>query len=178
MKKIEGVQILRYPHDFENCKFDTAFGYLVLAEYKLYEYHIKAKIKHFVENSEYTQSNYYIDDIESMSKRNDTYIYILKYGDKFCGYIIFKKDGIPGRNIYISQLYINTEARKMGFAKLLLDKVEKVTKKVKYNKIYLDVAKVNKEAIKLYESFGYLIDKHYESEVSWSHTYEKIIGEK
>ena len=175
---MEGIEILKYPQEFKNTKLDTAFGYLVLAEYKLYEYHIKAKIKHFVEHLEYTQSNFYIDDIEDMSKRNDTYIYILKLRDKFCGYILFRKDSINKDSIYINQLYINTEARRMGFAKLLLHKVEKVAKKIKRNKIYLDVAKVNKEAINLYELCDYKKSVYQLSDDDWSYEYEKELGGK
>ena len=171
---MEEIEILRYPQEFKSNKLDTAtaFGYLVLAEYKFYEYHIKANIKHYVEHLEYNQSNFYIEDINYMSKRNDTYIYILKYRDKFCGYIIFKKDGIDSDTVYISQLYINIEARRMGFAKLLLCKVEEVAKKIKRNIVYLDVAKVNKEAITLYEFCDYK-KSSYQLSGDWSYEYKK-----
>lgn len=171
---MEEIEILRYPQEFKSTELDTvtAFGYLVLAEYKFYEYHIKANIKHYAEHLEYTQSNFYIEDIEYMSKRNDTYIYVLKLRDKFCGYVLFKKDGIDENTVYISQLYMNTESRRMGFAKLLLYKVEEDTKNIKRNKIYLDVAKVNEEAINLYEFCGY---KRSSQQLSgdWSYEYKK-----
>lgn len=47
---MEGIEILRYPQEFKSTELDTAtaFAHLVLAEYKLYEYHIKANIEHYV----------------------------------------------------------------------------------------------------------------------------------
>ena len=172
---MEGVKILRYPEEFKNTELYETFSYLVLAEYKFYEYYIEANIKHYVEHLEYTQSNFYIEDIKYMSNRNDIYIYVLKLRDKFCGYIIFKKDGIDSDTVYINQLYINAEARRIGLAKLLLYKVEEVAKKIKRNIVYLDVAKVNKEAINLYEFCSYKRSSHQLS-ADWSYEYKKELG--
>ena len=168
------IDIFRYPNESDDI-LDVVFGYLVLAEYKLYEWHTNANIKHFVEHLEYKQTSFFIDDIKYLSSRDDTYIYILKYNDKFCAYIIFKKDGIDKNSIYISQLYVNIEAR-MGFAKLLLTKVEEVAEEVKRNKIYLDVAKSNKDAIALYEFADYIRNPESFNKDDWSYEYRKELG--
>lgn len=170
------IDILKYPDDF-NGVLDTAYAYLVLAEYKLYEWHINARIEEYVSHLEYSQTGFFIDDMKFMCEDKDNYIYLLKFQNRFNGYVIFNKSKFTKNSIYISQLYVNSEARNMGFSKLLLAKVEEIARELKFNKIVLDVARINPIAIRSYESMGYMRDPN-QIQRDWAYSYTKELGGK
>lgn len=173
---MEEIDILKYPDDF-NGVLDTAYAYLVLAEYKLYEWHINARIEEYVSHLEYSQTGFFIDDMKYTVSKKENYIYILKFRDRFNGYVIFNKTNFSESTIYIGQLFVNSEARNMGFSKLLLNKVEEVAKEMRIKKITLDVAKVNPIAIRSYESMGYIRDPN-QIPIDWAYSYTKELGGK
>ena len=112
-----------------------------------------------------------------MCEDKDNHIYLLKFQNRFNGYVIFNKSKFTKNSIYISQLYVNSEARNMGFSKLLLSKVEEISRELKFNKIILDVARINPIAIKSYESMGYMRDPN-QIPRDWAYSYTKELGGK
>jgi len=60
---------------------------------------------------------------------------------------------------YLRNIALHSEFRGLGFATKLLGVVEEESRKTRGNRIVLDVGTDNKAAIKLYERFGYGIEK-------------------
>ncbi|MCG8305898.1 MAG: GNAT family N-acetyltransferase [Cytophagales bacterium] len=55
----------------------------------------------------------------------------------------------------LRKMYLLREHRGKGLGKILMDKIIKIAKEKKYRKIELETASVLKEAIKLYEKYGF-----------------------
>lgn len=89
--------------------------------------------------------------------RSDEYLvaYLFDLDGQTAGYALLSKSFSPevgGKILWIEQLYINESFRRKGIAKEFLRFIEK---EHPASRIRLEVEKDNKNAIKLYESYGY-----------------------
>lgn len=62
---------------------------------------------------------------------------------------------INAETIELRKMYFAKEIRGKGFGKMMLERMIEKAKKLKYKKIYLETASVLKEAVGLYEKFGF-----------------------
>jgi len=72
--------------------------------------------------------------------------------DEIIGYLWLMKER---KLLFIADIYIRKKYRHLGYGRALLEKVEKIAKKLKYKKIGLNVATHNKIAQSLYTQSGF-----------------------
>jgi putative acetyltransferase len=68
---------------------------------------------------------------------------------------------IENGNCEMKRLYVKPKYRGLGIGKILVEKILKFAKKRKYHLMKLDTLVTLKEAIALYESFGFIATKPY-----------------
>ncbi len=64
--------------------------------------------------------------------------------------------------LVLNDLYVSDEARKLGFARALMNKAKDYAVKNKFKRLSLSTAKDNSMAKSLYESLGYVVDSTYD----------------
>ena len=110
----------------------------------------------FLENYTYDQAYAKIGDfIEHIA--NDSAIgYGAFDGDSICGYIwAYPHQFREERRMYVNEVHIAEGYRKRGIGKTLLEKVEKKTKEMGINALYIHSEAENRDAIRLYKLLGY-----------------------
>ncbi|OGE37596.1 hypothetical protein A3F00_05005 [Candidatus Daviesbacteria bacterium RIFCSPHIGHO2_12_FULL_37_11] len=118
------------------------------------------KIKSLKEKSEklkeFEKIQWRLADIEHYGRETwkaKTYIFIAEEKDKRLGFIKFD---IAAGVCHIEALLVSKAKRRIGVGKTLIEKAEKISRKLKVHKIYLYTGK-KWDSTKFYESFGYEI---------------------
>ncbi|KZL92314.1 GNAT family N-acetyltransferase [Clostridium magnum] len=93
------------------------------------------------------------EGIERFLKRNPTTNYIAKVENKIVGVILCGQDGRRG---YIYHTAVNTDYRKKGIGKALVDAVLNALKKEKINKVALVAFASNDLGNKFWKSLGFV----------------------
>lgn len=68
---------------------------------------------------------------------------------------LFPSDGLPEGMAELVKMYLIPEARGIGLGKLLIEKVLLFAKESGYKKIYIETMPELKQAMKVYEKFGF-----------------------
>ncbi len=107
------------------------------------------------------QIDYMVEKFQSYSAMirqiiEQNYSYYSVYDDeKLCGYIGVKPESDD--RFFLSKLYLHSEKRGRGIARLMLEKVFDEAKKCGKKKVYLTVNKHNDHAIAVYKKTGFII---------------------
>ena len=98
--------------------------------------------------------NYSVSDIDSIDAKNGTgKVFVLDRNDFVIGFIILKP--ITVDCIELKRLYLTSSERGQGLGAHLLDYAMHFAKKNKYRSIRLETTSKFKEAVSLYEKFGF-----------------------
>ena len=131
---------------------------------KEYKTFIKKSIKRFAK--EQIKRGYWLEDealkeVKAQYKRNlgkglkeskfDFYI-VRNKADNKVGYLWLMKQE---KMLFIAEIYMRKKYRRQGYGEATLERVEKIAKKLKYEKIGLDVSTHNEIAQSLYTQSGF-----------------------
>jgi GNAT superfamily N-acetyltransferase len=99
---------------------------------------------------------------------NAGYQYFIIKDDKPCGFASIRVDD----KVFLSKIYVLKDYRKKGLLRAFIDKLKD------YNKpIYLTVNKYNKDAIKAYESLGFVIKDSIVTDIGQSYVMDDYVME-
>jgi ribosomal protein S18 acetylase RimI-like enzyme len=89
------------------------------------------------------------------------YFFVAQINDKIVGYVFgfIEKDAYGSRG-YIEDIFVTKDAQGKGIASMLKDKFLEILKKKKVKYCRIDVNPENKKAIKVYQRWGFKIDKY------------------
>ncbi|MFM9911597.1 MAG: GNAT family N-acetyltransferase [Chitinophagaceae bacterium] len=76
-------------------------------------------------------------------------------GEVLGGAGLFRSDGLPEGMVELVKMYLLPKARGIGLGKLLIEKVILFAKESSYKKIYIETMPELKQAMKVYEKFGF-----------------------
>lgn len=68
---------------------------------------------------------------------------------------LYPSPGLPGDTAELVKMYLVPEARGIGLGKLLIEKVLSFARENNYKKIYIETMPELKQAMKVYEKFGF-----------------------
>jgi putative acetyltransferase len=92
---------------------------------------------------------------ELFRKPRSTYFVALQNGQIMGGAGIYPSDGLPGDTCELVKMYLVPEARGKGLGKLLIEKSLGYAAEAGYKKVYLETMPELKQAVKVYEKFGF-----------------------
>jgi putative acetyltransferase len=92
---------------------------------------------------------------ELFRKPRSTYFVALQNGQIMGGAGIYPSDGLPGDTCELVKMYLVPEARGKGLGKLLIEKSLQFAAEAGYKKVYLETMPELKQAVKVYEKFGF-----------------------
>lgn len=81
--------------------------------------------------------------------------YLIKHQDQTVGYLALAPDPM-NRRLQLSKFYINASQRGQGIGKTVLELIKKMAGEQGYETLWLTVNKFNADAIKAYESMGFI----------------------
>ena len=76
-------------------------------------------------------------------------------GELIGGAGIYPSDGLPGGTCELVKMYLLPKARGLGLGKTLINKVLAFAKEVGYKNVYIETMPELKQAMKVYEKFGF-----------------------
>lgn len=95
-------------------------------------------------------------DVNEQFSKNKFFIIVAVFNDKIVGAVRYKF--VENRGLYFYKLAVLKTHRNKGIGALLIDEIENIAKKKKYNKILLDCAR-EKKLHDYYKKFGFQIDE-------------------
>jgi diamine N-acetyltransferase len=81
--------------------------------------------------------------------------YLIEHQDQTVGYLALAPDPL-NRRLQLSKLYIDASQRGQGIGKTALGQIKKMAEEQGYETLWLTVNKYNADAIKAYESMGFI----------------------
>lgn len=123
---------------------------------------VKSTLKEFGANKPGTV--YYDETTDHLSQvfqhPGSTY-FIAEYNNEIIGGGgIFPSPGLPNDTCELVKMYLLKSARGLGLGKLLIEKCIAFAKETGYNKIYIETMPELKQALKVYEKFGWNYINH------------------
>ncbi len=114
----------------------------------------------YKEGSVVTEYNEDLDELKESFRKKDFFFLVAVWSggcaEKILGSLRYKI--LDSGDVYLFKLAVLKTARNMGIAAELMKKIEKVAKRKKAKKIFLDCMQ-EKLIYKYYESLGYKVDK-------------------
>ncbi len=96
------------------------------------------------------------DTLFELFQRNGAGYFVGEIDDKIVGGAgIFPSDGLPAGVCELVKMYLLPEARGVGLGKTLIEKSLEFAKENKYDQVYLESMPELKNALKVYEKFGF-----------------------
>lgn len=92
---------------------------------------------------------------ELFQKRGAVYFVAEVNNEIIGGGGIYPTDGLPGDTCELVKMYLLPKARGIGLGRLLIEKCIEQAKEKGYKKIYLESMPELKQALKVYEKFGF-----------------------
>ncbi len=92
---------------------------------------------------------------ELFQTKGSIYFVAQRNGEVLGGAGLFPSDGLPAGIAELVKMYLIPEARGIGLGKLLIEKVLLFAKESSYKKIYIETMPELKQAMKVYEKFGF-----------------------
>lgn len=139
-------------NELSKYKHNAVLGYIYLAEYMLFKYHIDNGISEEDHNDYMNNIGIFITDTMSYYNRNKVRCIVYTDNHDSCrGFIAYRNDS-KTKGIYIVSLYVDKEYRHNHIASKLLNAVIKETNKNTYMSLIADFNEASKH---LFESFGF-----------------------
>ncbi|HEU0063556.1 MAG TPA: GNAT family N-acetyltransferase [Flavisolibacter sp.] len=96
------------------------------------------------------------DDLYNLFKRPGSIYFVAEYNNTLIGGAgIFPSDGLPKDTCELVKMYLKPEARGIGLGKLLIQKCIDFAVETGYKNIYIETMPELKQALKVYEKFGF-----------------------
>lgn len=95
------------------------------------------------------------NNLIEMINNKDEYIIVYEDNDIIKGFLAYQIRDKRYKSIWIDELYVSDNSRKLGIGKLLMNEVTKISIQEKCNSIELNCWCFNENAIKFYEKLGY-----------------------
>lgn len=96
------------------------------------------------------------DNLATMfQKAGSVYFVALSNGQIIGGAGIYPSDGLPGGVCELVKMYLSPHARDMGLGRRLIDECIAAARQKGYQKMYLETMPELKQAVKVYEKFGF-----------------------
>ena len=92
------------------------------------------------------------EELEKMLKRNPNLFLIGKRNDKVIAVVM---GGFDGRRGYVHHLAIDSNYRKKGYGRMMMDKIHNIFLQMGVHKVHLFIEKTNIEVVSFYESMGW-----------------------
>ena len=92
------------------------------------------------------------EELEKMLKRNPNLFLIGKRNDKVIAVVM---GGFDGRRGYVHHLAIDSDYRKKGYGRMMMDKIHNIFLQMGVHKVHLFIEKTNIEVVSFYESMGW-----------------------
>ena len=92
------------------------------------------------------------EELEKMLKRNPNLFLIGKRNDKIIAVVM---GGFDGRRGYVHHLAIDSDYRKKGYGRMMMDKIHNIFLQMGVHKVHLFIEKTNIEVVSFYESMGW-----------------------
>jgi dihydrofolate reductase len=101
-------------------------------------------------------SKYTPEEVLERLSKNDNGVFVAEYTDKTVGYIFCDviKEG-SGLTLYIDDLCVDPNARRLGIGKLLINKAAEYAKEKNCSMLMLNVWEFNGGAVEFYEKLGF-----------------------
>jgi putative acetyltransferase len=96
------------------------------------------------------------DDLYNLFKRPASIYFVAENNNCLLGGAgIFPTDGLPKKTCELVKMYLKPEARGIGLGKLLIQKCIDFAGETGYKNIYIETMPELKQALKVYEKFGF-----------------------
>jgi putative acetyltransferase len=96
------------------------------------------------------------DDLYNLFKKSGSIYFVAEENNSLIGGAgIFPTDGLPKDTCELVKMYLKPEARGIGLGKLLIQKCIDFAKETGYKNIYIETMPELKQALKVYEKFGF-----------------------
>ncbi len=101
-------------------------------------------------------SKYTVDEVRERLSGEDNGVFVADLEGKTVGYVFCEviREG-TGLTLYIDDLCIDPEYRRMGIAGMLMDKTKEYAKSKNCARLMLNVWEFNQSAIEFYEKYGF-----------------------
>lgn len=86
---------------------------------------------------------------------NNSNLLVLEKKENVIGYIVYQIKEKHDKMIWVDQLIIDENNRRLGYGKLLLEKIKEIAKEKNCKRIELSCWAFNQNAIDMYEHIGY-----------------------
>lgn len=159
------INLIRVEDIHTSNKFDI-FSYIIMAEYKLYKYHIENGISELEYGTSDINISSFISGISDYYIKHDTKSIIATVNDHPVGFIAYNK--IIDGELYIVSIYVDSVFRKSGVATSLIKEVMK--SEWDYCKVL--IANFNTESKNLFTKLGF--ELLYESDIHGMSEYHLI----
>lgn len=104
--------------------------------------------------------------MEVLENKERKIIVVANENDKVCGLVIFKIKEIKNntnlkdaRILHIGKIVVDEKCRRKGIGKLMMKEINKISKKLKCDRIELNCWSFNEEAIEFYKAQGMKIQR-------------------
>ena len=160
-------------NELSKYKHNTVIGYIYLAEYELFRYHIENGISEEDYGAYINNIGTFINNTVSYYNKNKVRCIVYTDNNDTCrGFVAYRNDS-KTNGIYIISLYVDKEYRRSYIATKLINAVIKETNKTTYMSL---IADFNKVSIKLFESMGF---KHNnKTNITHMNEYKLVLKEK
>ena len=100
-------------------------------------------------------SKYTVEQIKELLNKKNHAIFVAEYNDEVAGYVFCEiiTEGV-GATLYVDDLCVDAEARKMGIGKALMDMAVEYGRETGCRQLMLNVWEFNSGAISFYEKYG------------------------
>jgi len=102
---------------------------------------------------------YYDDSTNHLSelfRREQSHYFVAELNDKVVGGGgIYPTDGLPVDTCELVKMYLLPEARGIGLGRMIIQKCMETARKSGYSRMYLETMPELKQALKVYEKFGF-----------------------
>jgi putative acetyltransferase len=96
------------------------------------------------------------DNLESLFGKSGSWYFVAEINEKVLGGAgIFPSAGLPRGTCELVKMYLLPEARRIGLGKKLISMCLDKAKEIGYSQVYLETLPELKQAVKVYEKFGF-----------------------
>ncbi|MBQ5838136.1 MAG: GNAT family N-acetyltransferase [Clostridia bacterium] len=101
-------------------------------------------------------SKYTVDEVKERLSKSDNGVFVAEKEGSVVGYVFCDviREGTVN-TLYIDDLCVDPSARKMGIARMLMDKAKEYAKEKNCAYLMLNVWEFNENAVRFYENYGF-----------------------
>lgn len=101
-------------------------------------------------------SKYTVDEVKERLSKSDNGVFVAEKEGSVVGYVfcdVIREGAV--NTLYIDDLCVDPSARKMGIARILMDKAKEYAKEKNCAYLMLNVWEFNENAVRFYENYGF-----------------------